>query len=393
MSPVGSFMVTWEIYEAMPPGDIRASLFTADGTVLGNGDFSVLSTQPRDRPVTGSMAAVRPDGSYLVVWSQENDMMAGVAEPLYLRQRVVGGDGSLQPESQVNDPNPASPDPHSGDHHTNPYVVIAHDGSYAILWTRGAASCAADSTGTCEVRGRWFNAAGTPRPEISLSSQPSGHADWPVGGLSPFGYIVAWSDQPTSGADTSGDAIVARRFDPNGNPAGDDYVLNTLTAANQTIPAIASGANGNLVVLWEDDSDQGTDRDGSAIRGRALWPSGLPAGPDFAANSTTQGDQYKPALTAAAGGSYFAIWADRSMLPPDLDGGVRGRFLFPAFDRSDGVIGANCDSSHPCLNGLTCQPAGNRMLCQETCGTAGQTCPNGGICTAVPSGGNACLFQ
>ena len=71
-------------------------------------------------------------------------------------------------------------------------------------------------------------------------------------------------------------AIRARIFNVNGAPAGDEFLVNTITNGDQRDPAIAALTDGGFVVTWtrefsSDDLDirgRAFDADGSGARKR-----------------------------------------------------------------------------------------------------------------------------
>jgi hypothetical protein len=56
-------------------------------------------------------------------------------------------------------------------------------------------------------------------------------------------FVVVWQSSDE-------DNIVGQRFDAQGAKAGDPFVVNTFTDNQQEVPAIASDAQGNFVVVW-----------------------------------------------------------------------------------------------------------------------------------------------
>ena len=61
-------------------------------------------------------------------------------------------------------------------------------------------------------------------------------------------FVVVWSSYLQDG---SSNGIFARRFDPNCSPLGEEIPINTITAGNQTEPAVAMDAAAGFVVAWQ----------------------------------------------------------------------------------------------------------------------------------------------
>jgi hypothetical protein len=392
VSPSGAFLGSWR--QTGTPGDVRGRLFHADGTPASSGDFSLLTSSAGDLPPGGPAVAAFPDGRFLVVWSQERNQVAGTREPLYVHGRIIRADGSPGPDFVINQPNPASPDPHANDDHVAPYGATSADGSFVVTWSRGSPSGAGDScvntftTGPCEVRARFYDSNGTPSAEENVDDLAVA-AIQPVAAAQPDGYLVVWADRLTAGYDDDDYGILARHYDHAGTPLwAATATLNTTTAGTQAEPAIAALSDGRLLVAWTDCSSRAEDSDDCGVRGRVLLPFGLPVGGELAINTTYAGKQDRPSVAALKNDPmqpiFFAIWADQSGAPPDSDGDTRGRLLYPILTRSDGVLGAACDGNHPCAGGFACVPrAGGGAFCHLTCTTPQAPCPVGGDCMAV----------
>ena len=390
----GAIAGGWKLLDA--PQDLRIRVFDHDGAGVGLGEQSVLQTTTFDREPDNIMVAALDRSRFLVVWQQERNLTPGVPEPLYIHARVVTTDGNLLGEFQVNTDNPPPGMVHATDDHVAPYAAVAPDGSFLVTWVRGSASCIDVFTaGPCEVRARWFDAAGNLGPEVSVPAVLTPTSILPSAAWTGNGYLIVWTDKVTTGPDTDGFAILGRAFDGGGNPLWPRHaVLDTLTAGAQSEPAIASASDGSQFVVWTDCSNQGVDTDMCGIRGRALLPFGLPVGDDFQVNTTTPGAQNGPSVVSLAGTTFFAAWTDSGMNPPDTDGAVRGRFVTPAFARNDGVVGASCDAGHPCAGNLVCTPRGSGNFCHVACTQVGNACDTGGVCMASTGaqGGTSCQY-
>ena len=97
------------------------------------------------------------------------------------------------------------------------------------------------------------------------------------------GFLVVWTSNGSTGSDTSGASIQARRLDASGNPVGSDFQVNSFTTGNQGYSfyegaSIDFDSAGNFVVVWDSDSSPGSDQSGSSIIARRYDSSGSPVG-------------------------------------------------------------------------------------------------------------------
>ncbi|MBZ0113903.1 MAG: hypothetical protein K8J08_15680 [Thermoanaerobaculia bacterium] len=100
-------------------------------------------------------------------------------------------------------------------------------------------------------------------------------------------FVVAWDSLGSNGSDTSSFSIQTRRFDADGVPIGVDFQANTYTTNGQSYPAVAVDPEGNFVVAWTSNGSSGSDTSGSSLQARRFGrptlvvnsPSGGTGGP------------------------------------------------------------------------------------------------------------------
>lgn len=108
--------------------------------------------------------------------------------------------------------------------------------------------------------------------------------------------------------DGSGFGIFAQRFDSAANPlGGSSFQVNTYSAGEQSAPAIASDASGDVLVVWQSKGQD--DVDGSfGIYGQWYDNTGAVLGSEFLVNTTTAGDQTAPSVALDASGNAIVAW-------------------------------------------------------------------------------------
>lgn len=119
----------------------------------------------------------------------------------------------------------------------------------------------------------------------------------------------------------SGAEILARRFSPQGIPRGEAFPVSEEPAENQLDPGVALQAGGSFVVAWIEANGQ--DGEGQEIFGRAFAPNGTPRTGNFPINTTTEGARYYPAIAAARQGNVLVVWLQQT----GLETGVVARLL------------------------------------------------------------------
>lgn len=114
--------------------------------------------------------------------------------------------------------------------------------------------------------------------------------------------LVVWA---SALQDESGSAVVARRIQLSGAPAGEEILVNQYTTGNQWNPAVSTDGQGSFVVVWESD---GQDGSWSGVLARRFEADGTPASGEIQVNTQTAGDQSQPAIAMTGSGEFLIVW-------------------------------------------------------------------------------------
>ena len=288
--PDGRFVVTWTSFDA---GDgsgscIRARVFNADGSPEGS-DFIVNSTSVGGQADVSVTALA--DG-FVVTWGSED---AGDGSGECIRARVFDADGNPTGDDFIVNTTTTSDQ-------LFPTVTALADGGFVVTWE---STDPGDGSGEC-IRARVFDADGDPAGDdfIVNTTTTDDQVDVSVTALVDGGYVVTW--QSIDAGDGSGTCIRGRVFDADGNPTGDDFIVNSTVTNDQTRPEVTALADGRFVVTWQ--SEDGGDGDGIGVRARVFNADGSPAGDDFIVNTTGTDSQFDPSTTALADGRFVVTW-------------------------------------------------------------------------------------
>jgi Ca2+-binding RTX toxin-like protein len=309
----GNFVAIWQSTDT---GDgsglcVRARVFDADGNPLG-ADFRVNSTTSGDQAAPSVTAL--PDGSFVASWVSADGGGA-------MRARFFGADGTPNGNDFiVNSTATGIVDQSSGAAST--VVTLARpDGSMVAVWL---STDGADGSASC-IRARLFDDDGTPiGSDFVVNSTADGQQERPeIVNLDGGGFIAVWVS--FDGADGSGSCIRARRFGPDGTPAGTDFVVNTTTSGNQSYPSVTQLADNRVLVSWQSaDTGDGSE---SCIRARIYEADGTPAGNDFIVNSSTTDGQSRVSVVGLADGRFVAAWTDNDVAADGSGLAIRARIF------------------------------------------------------------------
>lgn len=142
--------------------------------------------------------------------------------------------------------------------------------------------------------------------ESQINATSSGNQTEPAVAINAAaGFVVAWHGPAPVELDS--EDIFARRFDPNGEPIGDEFLVNSLTADSQLYPSVAANNDGTFVIVWE-SVNFGADGD-KAICGQSYDSNGVALGPEFVVNAEPSVCRY-PDVAADANGNFAVVWMD-----------------------------------------------------------------------------------
>ncbi len=137
-------------------------------------------------------------------------------------------------------------------------------------------------------------------------------------------FLVVWENNLSIPANFDFVNVRGRRFDAEGNPLGDDFLVNTTTTDAQGQPAVAFGPLGVSVVVWAGDAQVDSAVNRLDVFAQAYDASGNPIGSEFLVNSNRAGYQDLPSV----------------QFVPELDGHGRPNFAVVFRDVGDSDGGA-----------------------------------------------------
>ncbi|MDA5556024.1 Ig-like domain-containing protein [Shimia sp. MMG029] len=122
------------------------------------------------------------------------------------------------------------------------------------------------------------------------------------------GFVVAWQDN--QGRDGSGVGIEAQRFDANGVPVGNNFIVNEVTFGSQVAPDVIGLTDGRFVVAWTDNSNS-LDGSGASVVGQLFSAAGERIDSQFVINDEiTLNSQGQPELAALPNGNFVATFTN-----------------------------------------------------------------------------------
>ncbi len=298
MNADGDFVVTWDssLQDGSGAG-VYAQRFSADGVAQGS-EFRVNTYTSSGQSL--SSVAMDDDGDFVVVWgsSGQDGNGYGVYAQRYNTAGVAQGGEFLVNTYTSGTQGVAR-------------VAMDADGDFVVVWNSSGQD--GNSNGVYAQR---YNAAGVAQGSefrvntYTSSSQSNGSVDMDADG----DFVIAWV---SSGQDGSGNGIYAQRYAADGTPQGAEFLVNTTTSNSQATPKVAMHENGDFVVTWTSNLQDGSSYGVYAQRYQA---DGVPIGTEFRVNTTTSNSQNAPDVAFSDNGDAVFVWA--SSLQDGSSGGV-----------------------------------------------------------------------
>ncbi|MBW4616081.1 MAG: hypothetical protein KME21_22925 [Desmonostoc vinosum HA7617-LM4] len=282
----GNFVITWESSGQDGSADgIYAQRYNADGTPNG-GEFQVNSftTDFQRDPVV----AVDANGNFVIVWEsigQDGDLNGVYAQRYNADGTTNGG------EFQVNSFTTST--------QQNPTVAVDANGNFVIVWDSSG------QDGSLEgIYAQRYNADGTTNGgEFQVNTFTTGSQSTPAVAVDANGnFVIAWQSTDQDG---SSDGIYAQRYNADGTTNGGEFQVNTFTTSSQADPAVAVDANGNFVIAWESN---GQDGDLNGVYAQRYNADGTPDSGEFLVNTYTTNNQDDPVVGVDANGNFVIAW-------------------------------------------------------------------------------------
>lgn len=178
-------------------------------------------------------------------------------------------------------------------------VAMDANGNFVVTWTSYGQD--GDRDGVYAQR---FSAGGTRLgSEFRVNATSAGRQDSPSVAMDDDGnFVVAWN---SFGQDGSSWGVYARRFNASGVAQGGEFQVNTFTTNAQRYPKVAMDADGDFVVAWQSQNQDGS---GYGVYARRFTKTGASAGGEFRVNQTTTNWQQDPSVSMDGAGNFTVAW-------------------------------------------------------------------------------------
>jgi len=269
-------------------------VLSAQGVPLGP-EFrvSTFTTSNQGTPAAASDSA----GNFVVMWSSDDQDGSGRG---VFGQRYTNTGTPLGGEFRANSDIGLDQD--------SPSVASDAAGTFVVVWE----SYSQDGSGN-GVFAQRFASTGVPMgTEFRVNTLTTLGQQLPSVACDPAGnFVVVWQHYVQPGESE----IVGQRFASTGTPLGAEFRVNTYTTSIQGAPSAASDSAGNLVIVWQSNSQDGH---GMGIFGQRYSSSGAPLGGEFRINTYTTLDEMLPSVASDSLGHFVVAWTTNEMINSEV---------------------------------------------------------------------------
>ncbi|MCA9094949.1 MAG: cadherin-like domain-containing protein, partial [Planctomycetaceae bacterium] len=236
MNSSGETVIVWTAQIGGGETDLFGKRFNQSGEQIGD-QFQIISPPGYNERLPS--VAMNSDGSFVLAWEDRKFNSETFVNTYRILVQQFDPDGvKVGNEFQVNDTTEFR--------QSYPTVAMNSSGDFVVTWSRRFAL-----TGNLHVVARRYSSDGTPLgDEIPVDSSGQGYHLWSQVAMRDDGsFVISWEGSEAPGSNS--DDVFARRFDPEGNPIGSEFRVNTTTSGEQFNSDIAMDDRGNFVIVWD----------------------------------------------------------------------------------------------------------------------------------------------
>ncbi len=182
-----------------------------------------------------------------------------------------------------------------------PQVALLNTGGAVFVWQGGP-------FGFQKIYARFLAANGAfITGDILVNTYTSQHQINPaVATLADGSVVVVWSSFDQDGFLMG---VYGQRFDATGQKLGAEFQINQFARNNQRTPAVAALANGNFVVVWISELQRASAS--VDVYARLYDSAGTAVGNEFAVNTSTTNLCANPQVAGSPQGGFAVVWSQK----------------------------------------------------------------------------------
>jgi len=281
----GDFVVVWQSWSTVSSYDICMQAFGSSGNPVGlERRVNTISANEQQDPAI----AMAPDGRSIVVWTStdQDGSYDGIFGQFFDSSGAPSGS-----EFRVNT--------YTLNYQDYPAVAMDSSGKSVVVWR----SVNQDGSGGGIYAQRYGSNGNAVGDEFRVNTNVTNHQVRPSVAMDSDGdFVVVWASNLQDGSQYG---IYGQRFASDGTPIGSEFQVNTYISGNQQYPCVAANSTGAFAVIWTSDG-----QDGSliGIYGQKYDNTGDRFEEEFQVNTYTTNDQTSPSIAMSGQGDFVVVW-------------------------------------------------------------------------------------
>ncbi len=139
--------------------------------------------------------------------------------------------------------------------------------------------------------------------DFQVNTYKDNNQNYPKVAVAPNGKaIVVWESE---GLDGDGHTVAAQRYNSDGSKWGNEFVVNTETKSTQSQPTVAVADDGSHIILWRSKDQDGS---GFGVYAQRYNNVGNKVGTEFRINEETNSNQALAHAAYHSNGNLMVIW-------------------------------------------------------------------------------------
>jgi hypothetical protein len=121
-------------------------------------------------------------------------------------------------------------------------------------------------------------------------------------------FVVVWYSRGSFGGDTHFNSAQGQRYKSDGSMQGAQFQVNTYTTGGQEPAGVTMEADGDFVVAWESFGSFETDSSYSSVQVQRFGSDGSAQGAQFQVNTFTTWYQSPSSVATGDDGNFVVVW-------------------------------------------------------------------------------------
>jgi hypothetical protein len=288
MDDNGNSIVVWQSWIAGKAYEISAQRYDNTGAAIGS-EFPANTTWGNYQQ--SPSVAMDDNGNFVVAWMSKGQEVPNDGSYGIYAQRFDNTGATVGSEFLVNT--------YITGEQYSPSIAMDDDGDFVIAWESNGQDGG--------IRGiyaqRYSNTGTVVGSEFLVNTNTVNDQRYPSVAMDSDGdFVITWQ---SDGQDGSNNGIYAQRYNNTGATVGGEFLVNTYITSEQTNPSVAMDSDGDFVITWESNGQDGSSY---GVYAQQYSNAGATMGGEFLVNTYTTSEQSNSSVAMSNDGNFVITW-------------------------------------------------------------------------------------